>query len=84
MQIASGLFPHMVLQRNTQNVSQARVAGTCRVTDSAHLLLPPAFTEPQALTEPHTLSYGFGTNSYCNITDGADRSLPVFGPLPIL
>ncbi len=24
--------------------------------------------------------YGFGLNAYCNITDQADRSLPVFGP----
>ena len=76
MQIASGLFPHMALQYNAQSVSQSRVGGTCRVTDSAHLLLPPAFAEPQSLTPPHTLSYGFGTNSYCNITDGADRPLP--------
>jgi hypothetical protein len=29
------------------------------------------------------LSYGFGANPHCNITDEADRSLPVFGPLPL-
>ena len=63
---------------------QTRVCDTSLEGDSVRLLLPNAFTEPQALTEPHTLSYGFGTNSYCNITDGADRSLPAFGPLPIL
>jgi len=27
------------------------------------------------------LYYGFGTNPACNITDGAGRSLPVFGPV---
>ena len=27
------------------------------------------------------LAYGAGTNPYCNITDEADRSLPVFGPV---
>jgi sialate O-acetylesterase len=33
-------------------------------------------------TENHDvcLYYGFGGNPYCNITDAADRSLPVFGP----
>jgi sialate O-acetylesterase len=30
-----------------------------------------------------TLHYGYGRNPYCNITDMAGRSLPVFGPLPI-
>ena len=30
------------------------------------------------------LFYGFGNNPYCNITDGADRSLPAFGPLKVL
>lgn len=30
-----------------------------------------------------TLHYGYGTEPYCNITDSADRSLPVFGPLKI-
>jgi sialate O-acetylesterase len=29
------------------------------------------------------LHYGFGCNPMCNITDEADRSLPVFGPLSI-
>lgn len=28
------------------------------------------------------LHYGFGYNPACNITDEADRSVPVFGPLP--
>ncbi|NLX05064.1 MAG: sialate O-acetylesterase [Phycisphaerae bacterium] len=27
--------------------------------------------------------YGYGVDPYCNITDEADRSLPVFGPLPL-
>lgn len=63
---------------------QTRVCDTSLEGNSVHLLLPPAFTAPQALTKPYTLSYGFGTNSYCNITDNTDRSLPVFGPLPIL
>ncbi len=29
------------------------------------------------------LSYGHGTTPYCNITDGRDFSLPVFGPIPL-
>ena len=29
------------------------------------------------------LSYGAGTDPYCNIVDGKDRSLPVFGPLSL-
>ncbi len=35
----------------------------------------------QANTTRFKLHYGYGTNPYCNITDGADRSLPVFGPV---
>ncbi len=30
-----------------------------------------------------SLAYGHGLNPHCNITDLADRSLPVFGPLPL-
>lgn len=30
-----------------------------------------------------SLHYGAGTDPYCNITDDADRSLPVFGPVPL-
>ena len=29
------------------------------------------------------LSYGAGYDPICNIVDGANRSLPVFGPLPL-
>jgi sialate O-acetylesterase len=29
------------------------------------------------------LSYGYGTNPYCNITDSHGRALPAFGPLPL-
>ncbi|MBU4198844.1 MAG: sialate O-acetylesterase [Verrucomicrobia bacterium] len=29
------------------------------------------------------LYYGYGTAPYCNIMDAADRSLPVFGPVPL-
>jgi len=32
--------------------------------------------------EPMQLQYGYGHDPYCNITDEADRSLPVFGPVP--
>ena len=31
----------------------------------------------------YQLYYGFGLAPYCNITDQADRSLPVLGPLPV-
>lgn len=30
-----------------------------------------------------SLHYGAGADPYCNITDEADRSLPVFGPVPL-
>jgi len=35
--------------------------------------------------KPHRifLHYGFGTMPYCSITDSADRSLPVFGPVKV-
>ena len=29
-----------------------------------------------------SVHYGYGVDPYCNITDEADRALPVFGPLP--
>lgn len=36
-------------------------------------------------SEPENMfiHYGYGLAPYCNITDSADRSLPVFGPLPL-
>ena len=36
-----------------------------------------------AALEGSGLYYGHGLNPYCNITDGLDRSLPVFGPVRI-
>jgi len=38
---------------------------------------------PADLRRGVRLSYGYGTHPYCNITDAADRSLPVFGPIPV-
>ena len=35
------------------------------------------------LQSHHKLHYGFGLFPYCNITDQADRSLPVFGPIQL-
>lgn len=29
------------------------------------------------------MAYGYGLHAYCNITDEADRSLPVFAPVPL-
>lgn len=40
-------------------------------------------TEPPASLGSEALSYGAGANPVCNITDEADRSLPVFGPLAL-
>ncbi len=37
---------------------------------------------PADLADKH-VHYGFGHDPYCNITDAADRSLPVMGPIPI-
>ncbi|MGD0093271.1 MAG: sialate O-acetylesterase, partial [Planctomycetota bacterium] len=31
----------------------------------------------------YMLSYGYGFSPYCNVTDSAGRSLPVFGPVPL-
>jgi len=33
--------------------------------------------------ESAVLHYGYGTNPYCNITDGEGRPVPVFGPIRI-
>ena len=42
------------------------------------------FTQSSAReARARTLSYGAGMNPYCNITDEADRALPVFGPVDI-
>jgi hypothetical protein len=38
---------------------------------------------PVEIISSGSLHYGYGTDPYCNITDEADRSLPVFGPLQI-
>lgn len=38
---------------------------------------------PDALTTEAMIHYGYGTDPYCNITDEAGRSLPVFGPIRI-
>lgn len=37
---------------------------------------------PAAMTQA-LLHYGHGVDPYCNITDEAGRSLPVFGPVPL-
>jgi hypothetical protein len=29
------------------------------------------------------LWYGYGYNPYCNLTDGLDMAVPVFGPVPL-
>lgn len=37
------------------------------------------------LTRAHAaLYYGYGLMPYCNVRDGADRSVPVFGPFPLV
>ena len=38
---------------------------------------------PPPLLEEQVLHYGRGTDPVCNITDEADRSLPVFGPVAV-
>jgi hypothetical protein len=35
---------------------------------------------PESDESHYFLHYGYGVNAYCNITDEADRSLPVFAP----
>ena len=40
-------------------------------------------TAPMGTLDDHLLCYGYGPDPYCNITDEADRAVPVFGPLPI-
>ncbi len=41
-------------------------------------------TLPPQILDGLMLHYGYGTNPYCNIHDEGDRSLPVFGPIPLL
>lgn len=40
-------------------------------------------SDPVADAENSSLHYGYGLLPFCNITDSADRSLPVFGPHPL-
>ncbi len=40
-------------------------------------------SDPVADAENSSLHYGYGLMPFCNITDSADRSLPVFGPHPL-
>ncbi|MDD5675394.1 MAG: sialate O-acetylesterase [Chitinivibrionales bacterium] len=42
------------------------------------------YNSPAAPSGERFLFYGFGTNPYCNITDAADRSLPVMGMVPVI
>lgn len=49
------------------------------VLDGARVILN--LTSATALMSGASIRYGDGTDPYCNITDEADRSLPVFGPL---
>lgn len=47
--------------------------------DEVHLFT----TFARAALNAKTLHYGYGTDPICNITDAADRPLPVMGPLQI-
>jgi hypothetical protein len=38
---------------------------------------------PRFELEGSSLYHGAGFDPYCNITDGADRALPAFGPMPV-
>lgn len=40
-------------------------------------------TQPVEIISNLALHYGLGADPVCNVTDKADRSLPVFGPIPI-
>jgi len=48
--------------------------------DGNRAILHTSFTPEELYSKE--LWYGYGMAPYCNITDAADRALPVFGPLP--
>jgi len=58
----------------TESVSDVQLDGDCVVVTSEL---------STGEVRGRTVSYGAGLNPYCNITDEADRSLPVLGPLDI-
>lgn len=51
------------------------------VLDGARIIL--RCNLPSAQLADCRLQYGYGSNPVCNLTDGADRALPVFGPIPL-
>ncbi|MHB9109786.1 MAG: sialate O-acetylesterase [Armatimonadota bacterium] len=59
--------PEDVIYRVELNGNQAILRTTLQVTEIGD----------------RVLYYGQGNSPYCNITDAADRALPVFGPLPL-
>lgn len=51
------------------------------ILDGSRVVLKTAMTDN--LLEGKFLHYGLGLDPYCNITDAADRSLPVIGRMPL-
>lgn len=58
----------------TSNHYDVTLRGACAIVRAG-----PA---PAALADM-TLHYGYGADPYCNLVDGADRAVPVFGPVPL-
>ena len=52
-------------------------AGVGRARDTVVLKLAGAVPPKAALW------YGYGLDPYCNLTDGMDMAVPVFGPIPL-
>ena len=65
----------VVNPNHTEHVYDLRLAGRKAIVRAS---------VPMSMTPSLSLHYGNGTNPYCNVTDEAGRSLPVFGPLPVM
>lgn len=64
---------------NQQNKSVSAIYKTELLGNRVRLYTTLLYMELSA----YRLHFGFGKDTYCNITDADDRSLPVFGPITI-
>jgi sialate O-acetylesterase len=91
-------FGRGVIEVRFDNVVGRLTADGCRPTGFSLEGAPPGTLFDVALAGPCALLrtgvpaaqaagwrvwYGRGVDPYCNLTDGADRAVPVFGPLPV-
>jgi hypothetical protein len=76
---------HLKAEGRPSGLSIRDLSGEERAFDlrvSGSRLTARTTMNPDAITGNLALYYGFGSDPYCNIADEADRSVPVFGPIP--